>query len=371
MMPRLKYRYPIGIDLGESYCSATQLKPNGQGLAVMGQWHRKLLENKTGSAEEGDMLTPLLKEVGKSRQFRGKRVVLSLPARHVYSFPVRFQINTDDNLEKVIIEESGKRLSFPIEEAIIDYPSISLISTAGDMNDYKATVTAVNKNVVQDYLEILKRAGLTAEVIDFDISAILRLHRYLHGPFQHPYMICHTGYIQSMITIVSGDRIIGQRHFPWGIQILIDKILSNMESLRAADEAEFLIKTYGLAYESREKTGSGPDANTDLDRTSMQRSVYQIIAPYSEELIYEIHKIISFSRSDGETPVFEKIFLYGMGNMIHHFDRFIEKRFDVPAEMIDPLGKLAVKNSEYLSDANRTQPFALALGLAMHEVSWL
>jgi len=123
-MLNLKNISPIGIEIDDHHIYAAQLKKTRQGITVRELFHRKLGNGQMESLASLDDMVPVLKEIAKSKRFRGKSAVILLPAQYVDSFPVNFEISSDQMLEEAIVRECGKYLSIPIEEAVIDYPSI-------------------------------------------------------------------------------------------------------------------------------------------------------------------------------------------------------------------------------------------------------
>ena len=120
----LKERYPIAIDIADQNIYAAQFQETRQGIAVRELFYRKLDNGQTDSTEPDDALVPVLKEIAKNKRFRGKSVAIHLPAQHVYSFPITFEIGAEETLEDAIVRECRRHLSFPLEEAVVDYPSI-------------------------------------------------------------------------------------------------------------------------------------------------------------------------------------------------------------------------------------------------------
>jgi len=103
----------------------------------------------------------------------------------------------------------------------------------------------------------------------------------------------------------------------------------------------------------------------------MYRAIYQIINPLIEELVHEFHKVIGYARSQEQDAVFEGIYIYGQGTFINHLDRYLEKRLNTQARLMNPLTKVALADDSIVSDLSEGGPFGLALGLALRKVTWL
>ena len=369
-MLKLKSTYPIGLDIGNRHIYAAQVKESRQGFSVRGLWHRELNGEVENLPEKSDTLVPLLREISKGKRFRGKKVIVNMPSQHMSSFPIHFQAGESEDLEEAIVRESRKYVAFPMEEAVIDYPSITSLSSA-DSNQYGATIIATRRDHIQQYLSMLKQAGLVAEAFDSGVCALIRLHNSLHDTMDNPVVLCNIGHTQSLLSIVTKDNILAHHHVAWGTHMLLQKLLINLEHLGGENKAEILLKKYGLLYEDRENGEDGTDLSEDSEIDNMLRAIFQITTPYIEEVIHEVHKIIAYVRSEISNPVFEGIYLYGQATRIRNLDRYIERRLNIPTKLVNPFTSATLSDEDILLDTSEGAPFALALGLAMRKVPWL
>jgi len=370
-MFNLKFKYPIGIDICNQNIYAAQLKHIRQGFAVRGLMHQELDGEAGGLPDRSDDLVPLLKNIVKSKQFAGKRAVLKIPHQNIVSFPMHFQVGKSETPEEVILRESKEYLPFPVEEAVIDYPSI--VSTSSDSNNrYKVTIIAVRKDDIKQYLLILKKAGLVVEAVDFGLSSLIRLHNYLYNPTHNPILLLHIGYTQSLLSIVTRECILAYRYIPWGIEILVKKLLANLGLANNKNKAEILLRKYGLAHKDHQNRNNSINHTKDIELDNIFRAIYQIIMPLIEELVYEFHKIIAYVRSEKQNVVFENVYISGQASLIRHLDKYLEKQLNIPTKLIDPINKITFSDSTIQpDDISESAPFAIAMGLAMKKVLWL
>jgi len=369
-MLNLTTRYPIGIDIGAQDIYAAQLKDTKRGLKIRGLAHRQVAEGTVDASGVNESLLTSLKAVSKDNRFSGRRVVLRIPPQFVFSFPLRFQLNAGEDLEEAILRESRDYLPFPMDEAVIDYPSIVSQSLEG-VTEYKTTIAAVRRDYIETYLLVLKKAGFIVEAVDFGVSALIRLHTYLHDPGQTPIILCNIGSRQSLLAVVTSDNIIAQIDINWGLENLLRTVLANLNVTGSEDRARIFLQKYGLLYEDRLQT-QAKDATEEpgLEEDTL-RVMYQIITPYVEELVYEFHKFIGYVRSEENNVVFDGIFLYGQAAFVRDLERYLEKRLRIPTRFVDIFMKADTPDTISQTEALERIPFALALGLAMRKVTWL
>ena len=365
-MFNLGAKYPIGIDIGSRHIHAAQIRQTHKGVSIEELAVRDLEANPEETLDGDGVLVSAIRAMSKNGRFRGKRALLHIPDKNISVFPIRFQVGGTESLEDAILRESQRHLSFPVEEAVIDYPSLSHPSSERD-NTFKATIIAARREHIDHYLNLIKQAGLVVEAVDFPISSLIRLHGHIHNDIDEPVILCNIGYEQTLFTVVTRDSILAQRNIPWGVQSLFKKITTNLELSTGTENLKFLVRNHGLAYEDGTKAQENPDTEPDISSSNMSKAIYQIITPYVEELVYEFHTTISYVRAEEHSPVFEGIYLYGYATLINRMGRFLEKRLGLPIHVVNPLEHLELNGDIVLPHISDGAPFSLAIGLAMRK----
>jgi type IV pilus assembly protein PilM len=368
-MLKLKSTYPIGIDIQNRHIYAAQFKKSRKGLVVRGLWHKGLNDEVDNLDNAHDVLIPLFKEIAKSKRFQEKKVIMHPPFQEIFTFPIRFRMSEGDDVEELIVRETKKYMPFPIEDAVIDYPSISSAPSGGHYQ-YTVTIVASRRDHIEHYLNMLKKAGLSAVTIDFSVSALLRLHQFLSTPSENPIILGNIGHTESLLSIVTKEDILAQRIVTWGIQPLVDKLRANFEHLGEENKAKMLLTNYGLRYEDRLESEKRSDISEKTEMDSMLKVIYQLVTPYIEELIHECHKLMAYVRSETQNPTFETAYLYGLANMIGNLDGYMQNRLQLPTILVNPIRENGFQHNGTITDVSEGANFALALGLAMRKVTW-
>lgn len=357
-------KYPIGVDMSANHLAAAQLQRQRNGPAIRALSYHELDEGETDDAR----VVALLKDIAEDGAFSGRHVVLSIPVKHLSIFPIVIQVGKQETLEDAILRESEKYLPFPIEEAVIDYPCLTRESD-GDPDRYKTTIVAARQSMIGNYLTLLNRAGFVVGAVDFAVSALLRLHQSFYAMTENPVILCHIGPVRSLIAAVTGDSIIIQSDVAWGSRQLIGRILSDIGLSNDRGSAYVLLKKYGVGFEGAPAGSVGTDSGGET--ADVGKTISRILVPYIDEIQYELHKIISYVRSEKQNPVFDGLFLYGHASHIHHLDHYLEKRMDMPATLVDPLAAMTNDRNQFPRNDSAEGTFALALGLAIRRISWL
>ena len=357
---------PIGIDMGSQNVYAAQLRTVRQGFAVRGLFHRRIEKTEDGADGTAEMLS-VFKEIRKDKRFSGRRVVMHLPPQSVFRFPIRFHITGEESLEEAILRESRGYLPFPLEEAILDYPSL-VPPAPGDGTPYRAMIVAVRREEIRQYVSLLKQAGLVLEAVDFSLSSLIRLHSCFVPTHENPVLLCHIGDTKSMIAVVTADSMLAQRYVSWGIGTLLQKLLTAFNLGEGESKAEALLKEYGLLFEDRGNEQKSPGVALDAEGEEVSRAIYQILSPHVEELIHELHKTIGYVRSEGWNAPAEGLYLYGYATYVRYLEQYLETRLSIPTQLMNPVSKMLFSDEHILPDKSQGAPFGLALGLAMRRI---
>lgn len=369
MLLDLKISYPIGIDINGNDIYATQLQHSRRGPVLKGILHREIPEQSEDEASSDKEILPLLRELARHNLFRGRKVVIRLPPRHVYSFPIRFQLKHNESLEGAIVRETKEYLPFPVEEAVLDYPSVMVSPSEGEKR-HRVNVVAVRREFVERYVSLLKRVGLTVEAIETGISALIRLHNHLRAAPSEPTILCHIDRNRTMLSALTKEGIVAELNSQWGIQRTLRRLQANLELGNDHTKTEFLLRKFGLTYEDHKIAEAEVDFS-DLKDDRMQRAVYQIIVPSVEELVNELHKTISYLRSEASEASFREIHIYGQSGIIRHLDRFIARRLNIKTRIMNPLTEFPLATEGLFPKDSDGSPFACALGLSLRKLAWL
>jgi len=357
-------RRPIGLDIGNTDVYAAQIQEGRRGFLVRELMHVRIAGPGEAGPADDEALGVALREIAANEGFSGKRAVAHLPSHDIFSFPLSFQINEGEGLEEAILRESLEFLPFPMEEAVMDYPSVVAPAEGGD-GEYKATVVAARRADIEHYLTILEKAGFVVEAVDFQVSSLIRLHNYLHESGRNPIVLCNVDETRSQVSVATRNSILAQLGVKWGTERLTSKVQVNLGSDER--QARILLKNFGLVYENRESFMQ--IADEELRNTA--RVIHQILVPLIEELIYELHKITGYVRAEEDYAFFDGMYLYGQAALIRGLEHYLAKRLNIRTAPVNPLEKFLPLEGGSWPDPSEGPPFALALGLAMRTVRWL
>jgi type IV pilus assembly protein PilM len=355
------FTYPIGIDIQRDSVQALQFRSYRKGLAIRGARHYPR------SDRSAEALMPIFDTIKREACFSGKRVVIHLPPDQLFVYPIRIQSRSPVDIEPAIIETIQKRITFPIQSAIIDYSSLT--ASRGGTDEYSVTVVGAHREQADPYVKAISDAGLVLEAIDFQANSLLRLHRFLNLPLRHTAVFCQVGWSESQLAAATTEDVIGFRTIDWGIGALLNKLRSCLSTNPGDQSARYVLSTHGVSFESANEAAI--DSRKDIDAVSSdpRRTAYQVLSPRIDELVYELQRLVNYVRSESSQTIFDGLFLYGHAAECYQIDRYIEKRLNIATRPVNPLNHVDFDSDEV--DATLAGALAPSFGLALRRIPWL
>lgn len=363
-------RLPIAVDISNHVIRAAQLARARGGDVICALARRELKEDADALVNRPDGLAVTIRDLLRANGFKGNRVALHLPLQHVFSFPLGCEVGKRETVDDAIMREAHDVLPFPVDEAVLDCASVREVPGSRP-KQHKAILVTIRRDVVQRYVRAIKWAGLVPEAIDAGTTALIRLHQRLHDMEERPVIFCNIDEKQTMLSVVTGDSILAQHQVEWGLRSVKDKVADNLEIAKDQSGAARLLEKHGVAYDAVEQGTASAAAGPRGAEDRIGRIVYQLVAPHLERLIYEFHTIIGYVRSEMSGADFGKVFMYGLGGSVQGIESYISHRVNIPTECVNPLEKLTLATGQEAPSPAEGTAYAMSLGLAMREVSWL
>ncbi len=357
---------PIGIDIQCDGIRALQLMSNHQGLNVRASAHLPLKDPLTGSGEDLEALTPLVRALAGLRTFKGRRIVVSLPHEYLYVFPVTIEITGHTPFETVLAQACGKHLSFPLEQAVIDYFCVEK-TDAESGRKLRVTVVAAHREQVHKVIHTFKQARLSVEIIDYGLCGLIRLHNHIHTLTEAPVVLVHMDMASTLLAVATKTTIVAHRQLDWGMGRLEQRIAEMLQLDTEGDQGRTMLKNYGVDYDGLQNTDGPPEKGAlqpHGDDIAAMRVVSQILAPNMEELVQELFQVIGYARSVSHQIQFQELWLYGRANEIKNMGPFLKKHLGFPAHQMDPFKKLGLGHGD-LFEGGDANAYIHALGLTL------
>jgi len=344
---------PIGIDLGPNGLRMVQFRKNGSTLELHASAYIATTgEQRASSGELRALIKPLLKE----NSFVGREIVTCMQPEDVKILMLSFMHQADKKDEELIVQRVVERIDDNIADYVIDFMMVR--PDVGNGQERSVLVALSRHDEVIDYLEHLRKVGLTVKVLEIEPTAVRRLISVKHGS-EHDanLMTISMGCAQTYITVLSGRRLIYERDIDFGEVQLIAMLCKELD----IDERE------ARTMLERGKTTNDTDAIADTDGAEQNIPVtdafYSVLKPLFMELVEDINRALIYAASETRGVPVKHVYLTDRVATWHGIENFINTLIEVPVSVMTPYE--GFENAE-MFNADSGPRSAVVTGMALH-----
>ncbi len=342
-MQSFKLTHPvIGLDIGSRTVKMVQVRESVGGAQLL---KFKLVELPLLSKKEEasqDLKENTINAIKESlRDFDTKLVkVISVVAgprvsvRRVVMPPMPKREMLD-----AIRWESKDRLTFPVEEAIIDFQILGEVVEKG-VKKYELVVVAVEKDLIQEHIYLLKKAGIKMSVITAAPLCLWNLvKKGITLPENKIVALINVGSEVTDINIFKGNSLQFTR------QVLIGgmNITQAMTGVLVSDYGQIELDIH-QAEEIKKKWGIPTEKEVQMiDNKFPNTQVSALIRPIIDRLISEIKRSFDYYREDSRGQRLDEVILVGGGSKLKGFKELLSRGLGMVVEIGEPLTNMSVK----------------------------
>jgi len=317
----------FGLDISDLSLKIAQLEKQHHGLKLrsFGEFSIPVGVIEQGEVKQEERLTGIIRsslsnlEGGK---LQTKYVVVSLPEEKAFLQILQFPRMNAEELSEAVRFESENYIPYAIDKVYLDFQIVPPLHNHIDHLD--VLLASLPKDVIDPYVSVLQKAGLTPIALEVESLAISRV-LIKGGVVPSSILIMDMGAMRTGLSIFSGysSRFttsipISAEHFTQGIE----KALSVEKS-----EAEQLKMQYGLS--GRED--------------SVGRKVFEALIPSITDFIEQMRKYMAYYESHishqhlrRPTKDIRKILLCGGGANLKGLPEFLTKELKIETVVGNP-----------------------------------
>lgn len=298
---------------------------------------------KDGKIEDFKTLKEAIKNILTENKIKDKNSVLTIQSTSVITRDITLPTVKHEELDNMVKYEIEQYLPIVATEYIIEYTLIEEVEEDG-IKQSKIQVAAMPKNMVENYLNLVKEAGLKPAALDIHSNAVAKLFANPMAINQDTYSLDRTiafidlGYRSIIIHILSKGKLAFSRIITLGARE-IDSEISITCNLTLEQAEARKIKEANL--DSREFERSSSETFQDTIRSKL------------DIWMSEIQKIFQYyvSRSTGNR--IDGIYLFGGSSKLNGLPRYVEQALNIKTSKIDSLGFVkAGRNIENFSQGD-------------------
>ncbi len=336
----------IGLDIGSSYFKVVQLKDSKKGYELelfdVLQIPSEIIVD--GAVIDSLRLIDALRELIKKSRVKTKNAVIGISG-HASVIIKRISLPemSEEDLAESIKFEAEQYVPFDIEDVNLDFQILGPREEAGQMD---VILVAVKKDIINEYVAVVKEAGLVPVIVDVDAFALENMYEvnYEIEPNKNVALV-NIGASTINMNIVKGGMSVFTRDSSVG---------SNLHS-------EALQKAFSVAHENAERLKRGES----VEGVS-QEDAFSAMASASDDIISEISRSLEYYKSTTMHEDINEVILSGGGALIRDFPRLLSEKIGVESRAAEPFRNIFIPKKFDISYMHEIAPIAaVAVGLAL------
>jgi type IV pilus assembly protein PilM len=331
----------IGLDIGSGYLKVVQLKDTKGGYELelfdMLPLPPELIVD--GSIIDSLRLIDSLKELVKKAKIKTKDAVISIAGHSsVIIKRVSLPEMSEEELSESIKFEAEQYIPFDIEDVNLDFQILGPKEEAGQMD---VMLVAVKKDIINEYLSVVKEAGLNPLIVDVNSFAL-----------ENIYEVSYEIEPDKNIAIVNiGASTINMNILKGGISVFTrdSAVGSNLHT-------EALQREFNLTYETAERLKKG-----EVVENVSPQDAFSVMDLASEEIIGEVNRSLEYFHED-----INEVILSGGCALVKDFPRLLAEKIGIEVKVMEPLKNIKIPKRFDITYIEEMVPMAaVAAGLAL------
>jgi len=342
-----KRKLVLGLDIGTSAVKFVDLKDTGRGYEIekMGLTPLPPETIVDGSLMDATTIVEAIGELIAHYKIKKREVAISVSGHSVIVKKITLPKMTESELGENIRVEAERYISFDINDVNIDFQILP--APEKDMGDHmEVLLVAARKDLVDDYITIVREAGLSPMVIDIDSFALENVYE-LNYPLEIGDLValCDIGASIMNVNIVRGGKSLFTRDISIGGNLYTEEIQKELSV--NFEEAEDL------------KVGGSSEKGSP-------HMIDKVFDKVSSNVALEIAKSLDFFTATFPEEKVARLYLSGGCAKTLRLKEIIHERVNIPVALLNPFANIAVNprviDPEYLKDINSLM--SVSVGLA-------
>ena len=240
-----------------------------------------------GAVMDAGRVVEAIKELLAPQQVKTKEVVLSVSGSSVIIKRIAVSDMSDEELSESIKWEAEQYIPFSIDDVNVDFQKLGPGAQEGQAD---VLLVAVKKDKINDYVNLVKEAGLEPVVLDVDAFALANMYELNYEQEAGIIALLNIGASVMNINILKDGTSIFTRDITVG----------------GNRYTEALQREFGLTYEDAEKVKRG-EAVDGADT----EQIAGVMASVTEDIVAETQRSLDFFRSTTGSEQVSRVLVSG------------------------------------------------------------
>jgi len=343
-------KVPIGLDIGTGFLKVCKMEEKGGGYELTAFDMLPMAPEVIvdGVVMDSLRLIDAVKEIIRKSKVKAKDVCFAISGHSsVIVKVITMPEMTEEEIEESIGFEAEQYIPFDISDVSIDFQVLGPKEEPGQLD---VLLVAAKNDVVNEYITVLKEAGLNPVVIDIDHFALQNIYEVNYEVEPDKIVtLLDIGASSIKINVVKAGASIFARDIPSGLNNTI----------------ETLQREFDLPYEVADRLLRG-----EAVEGVKEENAQTVISDSFNELVTEIERSIDYFRGSmvGSGEISEVI-VAGGGALLPQLVDMVRNTVGVEVNIIDPFQNVRISkklDQDYIKDLAPLA--AVAMGLAMRRV---
>jgi type IV pilus assembly protein PilM len=345
-----KKKSVAGLDIGSSSVKIVELEGKLNNLSLTSIGFENLPGDTIvdGQIMEMNAVAEVIQSICRDHQISSTKFVTGVSGHSVIIKNIVLPPMSADELEESIDWHAEEHIPFDLSEVTLDYHIAN--ETATEM---EVMIAACKRERIDNVKQAIQMAGKEPVVIDVDTFALQNCYELNYQPDSDTVVaLLNIGASTMNVNLIKGTTSIFTRDITMGGSQFTDILQRNL----------------GVSQQDAEALKRGVTEADGVDEKAIEPLMQNVM----EVVAMEIQKTFDFYRAtseDGGVHV-QKILLSGGGSKMTRLPEELEKRLEMPVEILDPFRQIKVDTRKfdpnYLSEI--MPEMAVAVGLAMRGV---
>ena len=346
-LPSFGSKSVVGLDIGSSSVKAVELTRRGRSkefeLTHLGIASMPAEAIVQGAFLNSSAIVEGIREAIEKAKIRTKNVAAAVSGHSVIVKKVSLPAMTRDELDEQIRWEAEQYIPFDVNEVNLDF---QILNGGGGEGQMEVLLVAAKKDLVDDYVQVIREAGLVPAAIDVAAFAV-------ENAFEANYE-------------VRPDEVVALVNI--GAQVVNINIISNGAPAFTRDittagnqYTEEIQKALSISFDEAERIKLG-GRRSENSQEVVPQEVEQAMRTVTETVIGEISRSLDFFSATSADSRIERIVLCGGGASVAGLQAAFQQRSGGKVEIMDPLARM-LPSSKF--EANYLDEVAPALGVGV------
>ena len=336
----------IGLDIGSYSIKIAELTEERTGYNLVNVGMALLPPDaiSEGVIRNHDVVAETIRSLVENLKIKEKGVATSISGFSVIIKKIEVPTMPARELDDLIYAEATKYIPYNMEEVNISYQTLG--EAPSRPKNSEVLLVAAKKDIVDEYSNLLRSAGLEPRVIDVDFFALQNAYELNYPPDEGCVALIDIGATKMNINVVkNGSPLFTRDASAGGYQITHD-----------------IQNKFGVSYEEAERIKLG-EAVGEIEKQELQNIFVSAASAWS----IEIKRVIDFFYATYPEDKIVKIIISGGSARLPGFDLLLSKDTGISLEHFNPLANLEIDpekfDLEYLSYIAPQMAISIGLGL--------